>query len=103
MNQNIANLYAIAGKQSRIIIGLMSGTSFDGLDIALCKFTGSGVDTKVEVLNFTTQNYNDKFKEDLKSVFAKKTADLEKITLLNAYVGSYYAELILDALKGWNY
>jgi anhydro-N-acetylmuramic acid kinase len=102
MNQNIENLYKIAGKPVRTIIGLMSGTSFDGLDIALCSFSGSGVDTQVKVLHFTTKDYDAGFKEALKSVFAKRNADLERITLLNAYIGAYYAELILQCLNDWN-
>ena len=79
----------------------MSGTSFDGLDIALCEFTGNGLDTKVKVREFISREYKPEFKEELKSVFAKKMADLEKVTQLNAFIGSYYAELVLDSLKQW--
>lgn len=101
MNSNIQNLYNIASKPARNIIGLMSGTSFDGLDIALCEFQGSGLETHIKVVNFVTREYKPDFKENLKSVFAKKTADLEKITILNAIIGNYYAELILDSLVEW--
>jgi anhydro-N-acetylmuramic acid kinase len=101
MNPNIGKLYQIANKPSRNIIGLMSGTSFDGLDIALCTFKGHGTDTAVEVTHFVTKEYTPEFKEDIKSVFAKKTADLEKITLLNAFIGTYYAALIQECLTEW--
>ena len=101
MNNNIEAIYKIAGKPVRNIIGLMSGTSFDGLDIALCEFRGSGLETSVKVRKFTTKEYKSDFKEDLKAVFAKKIANLEQITLLNDFIGSYYAELVLECLKNW--
>lgn len=102
MNPNITSLYAISNKQVRKIIGLMSGTSFDGLDIALCEFSGSGLETQVKVIHFVSKAYSPAFKEDLKSVFAKRTVDLEKLSLLNAFIGNYYAELIIESLKDWN-
>ncbi len=102
MNNNIQNLYDAATKPVRRIIGLMSGTSFDGLDIAVCEFQGSGLGTNIKVLHFVTKDYKPDFKENLKSIFAKKFADLERITLLNAVIGSYYGELILECLEEWN-
>ncbi len=82
-------------------IGLMSGTSLDGLDIALCKFTGAGLSTHFELVQFITIPYPDSFKQEVQQVFARRNADLEKVTLLNAYIGSYHAELILQALGQW--
>ncbi len=102
MNKNIRKLYEIGLKPERYILGLMSGTSFDGLDIALCKFKDSGLKTRVELIHFVTKDYSPEFKEDLKSVFARKQADLEKITLLNALLGHYYAELVLECLRDWH-
>lgn len=101
MNPNIEKLYAIAGKKERLIIGLMSGTSFDGLDIALCKIKGNGETTQLELLEFETITYENDFKEELKSVFAKKEGGLEKVCLLNASIGKLHASLINASLKKW--
>ncbi|MDB5031696.1 anhydro-N-acetylmuramic acid kinase [Mucilaginibacter sp.] len=101
MNSNIETLYKIANKPEKTIIGLMSGTSFDGLDIAVCKFTGSGLETNVKVSHFTTMDYAPDFKEALKEVFAKKQANLEQITILNEVIGTYYGDLILECLNKW--
>jgi len=103
MNNQISKLAGIAAAPSRTIIGLMSGTSLDGLDIALCRFTGSGPDTGVKVLQFKTVPYENAFKEELKAISFKKQADLEKITLMNAVIGAHSAGLILSALKEWGY
>ena len=102
MNTNIAQLFQIASKKERNIIGLMSGTSMDGLDIALCLCKNSGKDTVVELLNFITIPYDNEFKADVKSIFSRKDADLEKVVLLNEKIGIKHAAMVLQALSTWN-
>src|ERR1700749_2235318 len=101
LNQNLQKLFGIAQKSKKLGIGLMSGTSLDGLDIALCKFTGNGMDTKIELLHFITVPYHQHFKEEVHEIFSRRLVDLEKVTLLNAYIGTFHGELILQALEKW--
>lgn len=101
LNQNLQKLFTIAQKHDKLGIGLMSGTSLDGLDIALCRFTGSGTNTQFKLLQFATIPYEADFKQKVQEVFAKKTVSLEHVTLLNAYIGNFHAELILQALAQW--
>ncbi|MFN7492676.1 MAG: anhydro-N-acetylmuramic acid kinase [Cyclobacteriaceae bacterium] len=101
MNLQIEKLYQIANKSERLIIGLMSGTSLDGLDIALCKFLGQGLDTQVELVAFETVSYDPSFKEEIKAVFAKEVASLEKVCLLNPWVAKVHAQMILQVLSKW--
>lgn len=101
MNPHIAQLYQIASKPERKIIGLMSGTSLDGLDIALCNCKNSGRATAIELLHFVTLPYNDAFKADVKQIFSRRDADLEKVCLLNELIGTKHAEMILEALTQW--
>lgn len=102
MNSNLQRLFEIAQKPERLAIGLMSGTSLDGLDIALCRFTGNGMHTKVELLEFIIIPYPDHFKKEVLRLFAQKEVNLELLCLMNAYIGSFHAELILNALQQWN-
>ncbi|MFN5547602.1 MAG: anhydro-N-acetylmuramic acid kinase [Bacteroidota bacterium] len=102
MNRQIQSLYQIAQKPQRLIIGLMSGTSLDGLDIALCRFRGMGLETQIELLEFETVAYENTFKEEIKTIFSKDTVSLEKVCLLNPWVGLVHAQMILDCLKKWN-
>lgn len=101
MNQNIAKLHKIASKPERLIIGLMSGTSLDGLDIALCSFRGAGQETSFALKHFKTVPYPQQTKDDIKVIFAKKTADLEFLTLLNPSIAILHGQWILDTLQEW--
>ncbi len=102
MNYNFNQLLQLSSKKTRLIIGLMSGTSLDGLDIALCKFEGAGSDTKIEVIHFETIPFNHFFKTEVQSIFSKKMVDLEKVCLLNAWIGSEHAQMINDCLIKWS-
>ena len=101
MNSNIERLYNISNKSFRLIIGLMSGTSVDGLDVALCRLDGSGMDTTIEVLHFKTVQYQDDFRNEIKSVFSKRQVDLEKVCLLNGWIAEQHASIILKCLQEW--
>ena len=101
MNSNIQKLYDIAKKPGRLIIGLMSGTSLDGLDIALCSMEGSGNETKLELLKFETVGYDADFKNEVRTVFSKREIDLEKLCLLNPWIALQHASMIKTCLHTW--
>lgn len=103
MNQNIARLEKIATKKSRLIIGLMSGTSMDGLDVALCKISDHGLKTRLKLLEFDTVAYTPDIKEQISEVFAKKEVDFEKLCILNPWIGMLHARYVLKCLKKWKY
>jgi anhydro-N-acetylmuramic acid kinase len=102
MNHNLSKLCGIASKDSRIIIGLMSGTSLDGLDIALCRFAGSGRETKIDLVHFETVSYQEDFKKQIRSIFSKRSVDLEKVCILNGWVAQQHAAMVLNCLAKWD-
>jgi anhydro-N-acetylmuramic acid kinase len=101
LNNNLQQLVGTAQKEEKLGIGLMSGTSLDGLDIALCRFKGHGMQTEFELVNFTTIPYTEDFKNEIRTIFAKRQVDLEKVCLLNAYIGTFHGSLVLQALRHW--
>lgn len=102
MKEHVQQLYAISRKRQRTIIGLMSGTSLDGLDVALCTFSGSGARTRVAVVKFETVPYDAQFKAEIRRVFAQKEIDFQHLTLLNVLVAERHAAIVNQCLADWN-
>lgn len=84
-----------------MIVGLMSGTSLDGLDIALCRISGSGTHTRVELEAFHTWPYSRKTRAQILSVFAQPQIDFQTLTELNASIGELHGGLVVEALNRW--
>ena len=102
MNAHLARLYRLARQPSRRIIGLMSGTSLDGLDVALCRLEGHGPGTRLTLEHFHTVPYDADTKSRIRQVFARDTVHLEYLTLLNPWLGRLHARAVLACLAGWH-
>ncbi|TPE42731.1 anhydro-N-acetylmuramic acid kinase [Pontibacter mangrovi] len=65
------------------VIGLMSGTSLDGLDIAHCRFTYKSHNWIYEILNTTTLTYTNELIDSLRD--AETASGLELVELDHAF------------------
>jgi anhydro-N-acetylmuramic acid kinase len=101
MNSNLIKLDRIARKKHRRIIGLMSGTSMDGLDIALCRVDNSGLKTRLTLEKFETVPYTSKIRERIGEVFAKQRVDFQRLATLHPWLGVLHGKMILKSLKKW--
>ena len=91
-----AELKSLIDKKDRLVVGLMSGTSKDGVDAALVKLRGSGFDTKIELLKFISVPYN----EDVRATLDKLSTEctLKDISDLNCIVGDEFASAALRVI-----
>jgi len=101
MKEDVKKLFSVARKRSRLIVGLMSGTSLDGLDVALCEIRGSGKRSQAKVLRFETLPYSPEFKAEIRQVFAQKNIDFQHLVLLNVVVAEQHAALVNQCLAKW--
>lgn len=84
------------------VIGLMSGTSLDGLDICFVSFKKSNY-SKYNIINSKTYSYNEKWIEKLKkSIFLNKQElkkiDIEYGTLISNYLKEFISEFSIDKI-----
>lgn len=101
MNKQLTHLLQISEKTERRIIGLMSGTSLDGLDVALCEISGWGRQAKIDLHHFETIAYDDALRKRLGAVQSKETTDMRLLTILHSELGFLYGDIILQLLEKW--
>ena len=99
MNKTWHKLASMAEKSSRRIIGLMSGTSLDGLDIAVCNINGFGKNTVVHLEHFTTIPYPEFWSERLSDLSSKMQIDTLNLCLTNNHLAIWHAEQINTFLQ----
>jgi anhydro-N-acetylmuramic acid kinase len=87
-------LTRLFNKNTKLIIGLMSGTSVDGIDVVLIKVTGNGTNTKFEQMEFETYPFPKGFKEFVLKNSIADTSNVEDICRLNMIYPQLYAEAI---------
>lgn len=85
-------LVNVLRKKERLVIGVMSGTSLDGVDIALMKLSGTYLNLDMELLNFKTYPIPNQMKERIQQAFNTSTYEICKI---NFDLGYFFAQLIL--------
>jgi len=91
------HLGSLASKNEKIVIGLMSGTSVDGIDAALVRITGNYTSTKVEEIAFENYPYPAGIKERVFRLFDTSTA--KDICHMNFVLGELFAKAANDIAK----
>lgn len=79
-------------------IGLMSGTSLDGIDAALCHIEGSGIDTKVELLAFETYPLSEVLRKKIRESCFVETCRIDQLCSLNFELGYAFSEAVSHLL-----
>ena len=90
-------LLALASKDEKYVIGLMSGTSVDGIDAALVRITGNYTNTKVEEIAFENYAYPPGIKERVFRLFDTSTA--KEICHMNFLLGELFADAAISIAK----
>ena len=82
-------------KETLRVIGLMSGTSADGMDAALVDITGYGLSTKVTTLGFVSVPYPEKVRNEILRLASGTAGGSHDLCLFSFLLG----QLSLDACR----
>ncbi len=88
----------LANKPVRRIIGLMSGTSVDGIDAALVEIKGKE-NPQVRLVAFDNIPYSDEVRKRIFELFNIETSTVDKIGFMNFLLGELFAEAALSVVK----
>jgi len=86
-----------ARKEVRTVVGLMSGTSADGVDAALTKVSGSGETVRAELAAFHKTPYAAQLRRDLFALF-RPEAPVAAVCRMNFRLGRVFAEAALAVI-----
>lgn len=85
------DLWEIRNKKTRLVIGLMSGTSADGIDAVLTRITGTGMELKAEELAFIFLPFEHEVHDRIVAVANGAYGGAKELCLLSNYLGKQYA------------
>ncbi|WP_039739317.1 anhydro-N-acetylmuramic acid kinase, partial [Saccharomonospora halophila] len=80
------------------VIGLLSGTSIDGVDVAAATFRQRGDELTMTLLGHREFPYDDSLNADLRAALPPATCDAETLTRLDTRVGRTFAEAAATAV-----
>lgn len=83
---------SLKSKTNKLVIGLMSGTSADGIDAVVVEIQGSGTATKLRQRAFQSYLYPKGYKEFLLKNSNPETAKLDDVARLNILIGELFAD-----------
>ncbi|HWP92383.1 MAG TPA: anhydro-N-acetylmuramic acid kinase [Thermodesulfobacteriota bacterium] len=89
-------LNTIISKEERLVVGLMSGTSMDGVDAVLARIKGNGLGTKVQLIEYLCIPYDSSLRARLEGVSSKGLT--WEISELNFLVGEAFAQAALAVI-----
>lgn len=84
----------LLGPRPRLVAGLMSGTSLDGVDAAIVRAEGTGRALRVETLAFVSRPYAPALREALGACVEPASSDVRRIALAHARLGHVFADAV---------
>ncbi|WP_257347882.1 anhydro-N-acetylmuramic acid kinase [Pseudalkalibacillus decolorationis] len=90
---------SILEKKKKVAVGLMSGTSLDGIDAALVEIEGVDDETQVRLIEFESIPYQAEDRNRIIELCNPENSTVEKICQMNVELGEHFAEAALTVIE----
>lgn len=84
---------------SPLTIGLISGTSLDGIDVAVCRIEGHAQSAEIELVAFDMVPYPTEVREELLNLYEDSSNAIARICSMNVVIGKQFAAAALQVLE----
>jgi anhydro-N-acetylmuramic acid kinase len=88
-----------SSRGSRLVVGLISGTSLDGIDAALVRISGPATKPRVRLMAYDTIAYRAPVRQAILRVATGEAATTGQISQLNFLLGELFAEAALRVCR----
>ena len=95
----LERLMHVATKYSRRIIGIMSGTSLDAIDVAMVRIQKHGINAQVRLEHFREYPYPPKIRSAVRELFDPERARVDDICRYDFILGEVFAAAVLRLLE----
>jgi anhydro-N-acetylmuramic acid kinase len=82
------------------IAGLISGTSLDGIDVAICEVTGAGEGVEVRCERFATIPFDEALRARIMAAYPPAPVGALEISALHAAIGEAFGDAIVAVADG---
>ncbi|MFZ1729148.1 MAG: anhydro-N-acetylmuramic acid kinase [Bacteroidota bacterium] len=89
-------------KPSRLVCGIMSGTSVDAVDVLLVRLKGSGLSLQFEPLHFSETLYSEELQQRIFNNSEVASSNINDICLLHTTLAHVYADAVRAACREAN-
>jgi anhydro-N-acetylmuramic acid kinase len=84
---------------SMLVLGLMSGTSADGIDVALARISGAPPDLHAKLIGHTSSRFPPALRKEILRVAEQNPITAGELSQLNFRLGEVFAEAVLAACR----
>lgn len=83
-------LTQLTRKETKRVVGLMSGTSVDGIDAALVEITGSGLGTQTKLIAFENYPIDPTISDSIFALFRPESGSVDGVCHMNFVMGELF-------------